>query len=55
MCIPTALVGCLPTYSQVGWLAPLLLVLVRIVQGLALGGACLALAAPEMSTWLCAL
>jgi MFS family permease len=34
----TFLVGCLPTYASVGWTAPLLLVLMRVIQGLALGG-----------------
>src|SRR2546423_508053 len=34
----TFLVGCLPTYDVIGWLAPALLVALRIVQGLALGG-----------------
>ncbi len=34
----TFLVGCLPTYATVGWLAPALLVLMRVIQGLALGG-----------------
>ncbi len=34
----TFLVGCLPTYDQIGWTAPALLVACRVVQGLALGG-----------------
>ena len=38
MSIPTFLMGCLPTYHQVGVLAPCLLVLARIVQGFAVGG-----------------
>lgn len=34
----TAAVGFLPTYSQIGWFAPILLIIIRILQGLALGG-----------------
>ena len=38
MAIPTLLMGLLPTYAQVGVLAPLLLLLLRIMQGAAIGG-----------------
>ena len=34
----TFLIGCLPTYAQIGTAAPILLVLIRVVQGLCLSG-----------------
>ena len=38
MGIATFLIGVLPTFPMVGWLAPLLLVILRLAQGFALGG-----------------
>lgn len=34
----TAIIGFLPTYEAIGWAAPIILLLVRVLQGLALGG-----------------
>src|SRR6185436_5232442 len=38
MGISTVLVGFMPTYATVGFAAPLILILLRLAQGLALGG-----------------
>jgi MFS family permease len=34
----TALVGALPSYASAGWLTPVVLIVLRVLQGLALGG-----------------
>jgi MFS family permease len=34
----TFLIGCIPSYESIGFLAPLLVLLLRLLQGLALGG-----------------
>jgi MFS family permease len=38
MALPTLAIGLLPVYASVGVLAPLLLLLMRVVQGIAIGG-----------------
>lgn len=38
MGVATALIGVLPTYAAIGVWAPILLVLLRVVQGFAVGG-----------------
>jgi MFS family permease len=38
MAIPTLLIGLLPTYQSIGVAAPLLLLLMRVLQGAAIGG-----------------
>nr|WP_206705891.1 MFS transporter [Microbacterium ginsengiterrae] len=38
MGIATVLIGVLPTFQQVNWVAPLLLLILRLAQGFALGG-----------------
>jgi MHS family shikimate/dehydroshikimate transporter-like MFS transporter len=38
MGVATTLIGCLPTYAMIGIAAPLLLALLRLIQGVAMGG-----------------
>eukprot|EP01084_Bolivina_argentea_P175020 303120_1 len=38
MSFPTFLTGCIPGYDYIGWWAPLILLLLRVLQGLSTGG-----------------
>lgn len=38
MAVPTLLIGLMPTYATLGYVAPLLLLLMRVLQGAAIGG-----------------
>ncbi|GAB7530325.1 MFS transporter [Pseudomonas sp. 3A(2025)] len=38
MAVPTLIMGLLPTYAQIGLWAPMLLLLMRVIQGAAIGG-----------------
>ncbi len=38
MGLSTALIGLMPTFATAGWFAPIALILIRVLQGLALGG-----------------
>lgn len=39
MAVATGCLGLLPTYEMIGWAAPMMLILIRIIQGISLGGA----------------
>lgn len=38
MCIPTILIGLIPSYHTIGILCPILIIIVRLLQGLSVGG-----------------
>ncbi|KIZ04144.1 Putative proline/betaine transporter [Monoraphidium neglectum] len=38
MAVPTVLIGCIPSYETIGVAAPVLLGVLRVIQGLAIGG-----------------
>lgn len=38
MGVSTFLIGCIPSYESIGYLAPILVLILRLLQGLALGG-----------------
>jgi MHS family proline/betaine transporter-like MFS transporter len=38
MAVPTVLIGLMPTYASIGIAAPIIIVLLRIIQGLSVGG-----------------
>ncbi len=38
MAIPTFFIGIMPTYEQIGWVASFMLMLIRLLQGVSMGG-----------------
>ncbi len=38
MAIPTFFIGVMPTYEQIGWVASFILMLIRLLQGISMGG-----------------